>query len=118
MAAFKVKLTIDQGATFRKRFVWKSGSPATPVDLTGYKARMQIRAEVESPEALLTLTTENGGITLGGVTGEIDLYVSAVVTTGFDWTDGVYDIELVTPNGDVIRRIAGTVVVTPEVTRD
>ena len=64
----KLKLTIYQGATFRKRLTWKGPLPAqTPIDLTGCTARMQVRPEVESSTVLLELTTANGGITLGGV---------------------------------------------------
>lgn len=117
MAAFKANLAIDQGATFRKRFTWKSGTPAVPVNLTGYTARMQIRAELESAAILAELTTENGGIALGGVTGTIDLYLSHTDTTAYAWDSGVYDIELIAPNGDVLRRIKGSVSVSKEVTR-
>lgn len=113
----KVKLFIDQGATFRKRLVWSTGTPAVPVDLTGYTARMQIRADIASPTVLHELTTENGGITLGGATGQIDLYISAAATAAFAWQAGVYDLELVAPNGDVTRLIEGTVQVSREVTR-
>jgi len=115
MAAFKVKLVIDQGSTFRKRLTWKAGT--VPVDLTGCTARMQIRSEVASPDVLASLTTENGGITLGGVAGTIDLYISSVATTLFTWEEGVYDIEFVMGNGDVARKIVGTVKVSLEVTR-
>lgn len=117
MTPFKVKLTIYQGATFRWSATLKSGSPAVVTDLTGYTARMQVRADITSAEALLDLTTENGGIVLGDAAGTIDLFVSAADTTAIDWTDGVYDLELIAPNGDVIRRIYGTVSVSPEVTR-
>mgnify|MGYP000154895688 CR=1 FL=1 len=115
MAAFKVKLVIDQGSTFRKHLVWKAGT--VPVNLTGCTARMQIRSEVGSPDILASLTTENGGITLGGTAGTIDLYLSPTATTLFTWEDGVYDMEFVLGNGDVVRKIVGTVKVSPEVTR-
>lgn len=117
MAAFKVKLNIEQGATFRKRFTWKTGSPAVAVNLTGYTARMQIRETIDSATVLASLTTENGGIALGGAAGTIDLYISAVDTAAYTWVTGVYDIELIAPSGDVIRRVAGSVSVSPEVTR-
>ena len=120
MAAFKVKLVIDRGATFRQHFTWKQkvGATVAPIDLTGYRARMQIRSEYESPIVLASLTTENGGITLGGIAGTIDLFISNADTTTFAWDSGVYDIEFLAPNTDVIRQIYGAVVVTPEVTRD
>lgn len=114
----KLKLTIYQGATFRKRLTWKAGTPAVPVDLTGCTARMQVRAEVESPTALLTLTTENNRITLGGAAGTIELYVSDEDTGAIDWDGGAWDLEIIHPGGEVTRLAQGSVSVSPEVTRD
>lgn len=114
---FKAKLKIYQGSTFRWNAVLKNGVPAVVTDLTGYTARMQIRSELESPTVLVTLTTENGGITLGGVLGTIDLYLSAAATALFAWDSGVYDFEFIAPGGDVIRYLYGAVSVSPEVTR-
>lgn len=94
----KLKLTIYQGATFRKRLTWTGPKPTlTPIDLTGCTARMQVRSEVSSPTVLLELTTENGGITLGGTAGTVDLYVGAIGTAAITWTDGVWDLEIVFP---------------------
>jgi hypothetical protein len=117
---FKVKLTIYQGSTFRWHATFKNGSPAVVTDLTGYTARMQARGSIaDANPPLLTLTTENGGITLGGVLGTIDLFLSATATAAITWTEAVYDLELIgpTPNFDVTRRIYGPIVVSPEVTR-
>ena len=114
----KLKLTIYQGATFRKRLTWKAGTPAVPVDLTGCTARMQVREEVDSPAALLTLTTENGGIALGGAAGTIELVVEAEDSAAFTWNSGAWDLEIVHPGGEVTRLAQGSVVVSPEVTRD
>ena len=116
MAASKLKLGIDQGATFRRRLTWKTGTPASPVNLTGYTARMQVRGELADDAVLLELTTENGGITLGGAAGTIDLHISAAATAAFTWEAGVYDLEMVSGD-DVTRLVAGTVSVSPEVTR-
>lgn len=52
MAAAKLKLAIEQGATFTKVLTWKSGTPAAAVNLTGCKARMQIRKTVASTAIL------------------------------------------------------------------
>lgn len=117
MADTKLKLTVKQGATFRRGLTWKTGVPPAPVDLTGYTARMQIREEVTSTDVLATLTTENNGITLGGAAGTIVLYLSPTATADFDWESGVYDIEMIAPNDDVIRLVEGSVIVSPEVTR-
>lgn len=119
MAATKLKLAIKQGATFRRRLTWKTGTPALPVDITGYVARMQFRVELPDIEVLFELTTENGGLTLGGVAGTIDLYISAADTTLMTWETAVFDLEMVQPgvNGDVIRLVEGTASNSFEVTR-
>lgn len=112
----KLKFTIYQGATFRKRLTWKAPS-GTPIDLTGCTARMQVRSEVESAVVLLNLTTENGGIALGGVSGEVDLYVSPADTSAINWDGGVFDLEIIHPGGEVTRLAQGSISVSPEVTR-
>lgn len=38
----------------------------TPVDLTGYTAKLEVRYRADSPNVLLEASTENGRITLGG----------------------------------------------------
>lgn len=120
MAASKLKLTIEQGATFRKTLTWKAGTPAVPVDLTGCTARMHIRAVITDAVPLLSLTTENGRIILGGAAGTIALYIPASVTEGITWLAAVYDLEIVmpaAPEPDVRRLLYGQIVVTQEVTR-
>ncbi len=113
----KRKLTILQGATFRKRWTWKPGG--VPMDFTGCKARMQVRAEIGSTVVLLELTTENGGIVLGAEPGTIDLYISAIDTAVIAWESGVFDLEIQYAAGpdEVDRLIYGTVTVSREVTR-
>lgn len=119
MPAHKVKLEIDQGATFDKTFTWLVGAPrnAVAVDLTDCTARAQVRADIDSPDVLLQLTTENRRILLGGATGEIRLHIDAATTSAIDWESGVYDLEIQFPNGTVVRRMAGSVIVSREVTR-
>lgn len=115
----KRKLTIIQGATFRASWIWMPGG--VPMDFTGCTARMQVRPERESPDVLLELTTENGGIALGGVPGKIALYLGATRTASgeMDWESGVYDLEIEHPSGpdDVTRFAEGSISVRPEVTR-
>lgn len=114
----KLNLTIYQGATFRKRMVWKVKKTGVPVDLTGCTARMQVREEIESPIVLLSLTTENGGIALGGVDGTVDLYLDDGDTEAIkSWQSGKWDLEVVHPGGDVTRLVQGSISVSREVTR-
>lgn len=114
---FKHNITIIQGATLRDVTTWKAGDPALPVDLTGCTARMQVRARVEDPIPLLDLTTANGGIILGGTAGTVTVYLSATATAAIQWKAGVYDLEIEFGNGDVRRLMAGSVSVSPNVTR-
>lgn len=116
-APFKLPLTIYQGSTFMEQVTWKAGQPAAPVDLTGCTARAQVRAEIEAPDVLLDLTTENGRIELGGATGTVTIKITAEDTAAITWTEGVYDLEVVFADGYVRRLLAGGVAVSPEVTR-
>ncbi len=116
-APLKYDLTIYQGATFRLPLTWKAGDPAAPVDLTGCTARMQIRGDVKAPKALITLTTENGGIALGGAAGTVEIIVTPAQSKDVDLSGGVYDLEIVFSPEDVRRLLEGSVDVLPEVTR-
>ncbi len=106
---------VYRGATFSEQIEWKDES-GTPVNLTGFTARMHMRETLEAADPFLTLTTENGGITLGGGAGTIQLLASATQTTAIIATSGVYDLELVS-GANVTRLLEGLVIISPEVTR-
>lgn len=72
---------------------------------------------MESSTVLLNLTTENGGIVLGGAAGTIRLQLSEPATTAISWKQAVYDLELVFADGAVTRKLAGSISVSPGVTR-
>lgn len=113
-------LVIEQGATLRRSFIYKTGTTvanATPFDLTNFTARSQVRPTFVSNTIWAEWTTENGGLTLHGASGKIDMYSSASLTANMPAQTGVWDIELVSPTGEVIRMLEGPAEVTPEVTR-
>jgi hypothetical protein len=116
MAAAKYDFEIDQGATFDKSFVWKNSS-GVPINLTGYSARMQIRRAVSEDEVLIELTTNNSRINIISLQGVVRLKISPVDTAAMSWSRGVYDLELVAPDGYVTRLLKGTVTISKEVTR-
>lgn len=115
MPAGTYDITCDQGATFSRVITWKN-SNGTPIDLTNYTARMQVRANYPATTTVLNLTTENGGITLGGAAGTITLAATATATAAISADQYVYDLELIT-GAQVTRVVEGTFTVTPEVTR-
>lgn len=89
----------------------------SPIDLSGYTARMQIRAKLEDTTTLLELTTANNRIALDNTNKTITLTVSATDTALITWTSGVYSLELVSAGGVVSTLISGNVTVKKEVTR-
>lgn len=117
MAADKLKLRIEQGATFRKLIAWKTKETRQPIDLTGCTARMHVRSSIKATTPLLVLTTENNRILLGGADGTITLDLSDEITAGITWLSAVYDLEIVFPNGTVRRLVQGSITVSQEVTR-
>ena len=89
----------------------------TPVDLTGFTARMSIKDRVGGTE-LLSLTTANSRIAIDATAKVITLTISAEDTAALTFTTGVYDLEMVsgaTP-AVVTALLSGRVTVTKEVT--
>ena len=106
--------TLDQGSTWTLQVVYKD-SNGVAVNLTGYTAEMQVRRKFDSDTPVLTLSTSNGGITIVGATGTLNLVATdeqAAITPGLY----VYDLEL-SIGGVRTRLIQGTVTVSGEVTR-
>ncbi len=122
MIAGIYNITCEQGTDFSRSCILKypdsedpSGSTYLLYDLTGYTARMQIRRTLESVTPEIELTTENGGIALGGDAGTFEIVMSNTQTAGLD-SDGVYDLEIISAGGTVSRVIQGTFTLDLEVT--
>lgn len=98
MTTGEYDITITQGITYTKSFTYRD-SNGDPIDLTPYTAQMQIRCSIGSTTLVQELTTENGGITLGGALGTVALLISATDTAAMDINQGVYRLNLI--NGAV-----------------
>jgi hypothetical protein len=129
MAAGRYLLTIEQGATTDLLLEYKD-SNGSPVDLSGYAARMQIRPSVDSSTTYLSITniTSSDGtglnltpvsssVTLPQSSGSIGLFISAASSSALTFSEGVYDVELQSPAGIVTRLLEGIVKLSKEVTR-
>ena len=114
MTPGKYNFICPQGATFSKQLTWTIDDD--PVDLTTYEARMQVREKHSSTSTIVSLTTGNGDITLGGIAGTILIEIPAEITKNFVAKDYVYDLEMVA-SSVVTRLLEGKFMVTPEVTR-
>lgn len=112
-----VDLIIAQGAdnAFTFRYSRDVDGVRTPIDLTGYTARAQIRRSVGG-EVYLDLTD----IVLGS-DGTIQMSIGHAVTEDSVWNNrssGVWDMELTDTAGGVIRFASGAVQVKPDMTRN
>lgn len=124
MLAGIYNITCQQGSTFGRTITLKYPDPASPPadptyllwNFTGYTARMQIRRTIDSSTTLISLTTENGRISLGGASGIIELNITAADTATIT-SSGVYDLEIIASNGVVSRILQGDFTLSPEVTR-
>tara|TARA_R110001599_G_scaffold89005_1_gene236073 strand:- start:399 stop:749 length:351 start_codon:yes stop_codon:yes gene_type:complete len=107
MSAGYHHFVIEQGATFSQVLTLKDSSGSL-INLTGYaSAEMDLRKNPESSAAVVTLTTGNSGITLGGTAGTVTLTISAADTADLTAGDGVYDLELVS-GSNIYRVLEGT----------
>jgi len=114
MTPGRLNFTCPQGSTFRRTLTYKIDD--TPVNLTGYSARLQVRETHDSTDYIVFL--ENGnGITLGASAGTIDILIPDTTTQNFITGDHVYDLEVESSGGITDRLIEGRFNVTPEVTR-
>ena len=106
----------DQGSTFTRQLTWND-SAGSAVNLTAYTARMDVRTSIDAAgAAVLSLTTENGRIVLGGTAGTINLSAEATATQVVESGNYVYDLELVS-GSTITRLVQGSFVVRGEVTR-
>lgn len=85
-------IELRKNADFDLRVTWKQ-TDGTPVNLTGMTGRLQFRVDDGAP-VLLDLTTENGGIALGGTAGTIDLLSRAAAHTALPETEVFGDLLL------------------------
>lgn len=108
---------IEQGATFSRILTLKD-STGTVVNLNSYSsAEMDLRENPESSTEVITLTTGNGRIALGGAAGTVTLTISSSDTASMTADDGVYDLELTDSGGNVFRILEGTYAVRRNITR-
>ncbi len=113
---------IDQGAATSRALTWQDQN-GVPIDLTGFNAKMQIRASkgITDP-VLLTLDNGiNGGIVLGTegnfTTGLITITITPAQTTALGQAieRGYYDLVL-TRAQDVKRLVEGPILLDLETT--
>lgn len=127
-ALTEIDLLIAQGADFRLAIRYSRGD--TPVDLNTWQARTQLRRKhggdiwltvhtgIDSPASL---SLDNAGMIIldipATVTEDPAWNTRSKLVSGEPQPTGVWDLELIDPDGAVIRIAQGTVTVSPDVTR-
>lgn len=125
MAAGKYSFVIEQGATFQRELQYTDAN-GSPIDLTNYSARMQVRPSPGSTTLYLTLsssfTPDGSGINLNGLSGNypttsgsIGITISAYSSSLLSFDEGSYDLELYS-GSYVTRLLEGKVQLSKEVT--
>lgn len=106
MSAATKNFIIEQNASFGKSMTYRDKTKK-PINLTGFSARMQIRDTAGLMVA--DLSTGNGKITLGGVTGVIVINISVAETSLMTFASALYDLKLIAPSGFESRILQGKV---------
>jgi hypothetical protein len=110
----QVDLALPQGQTWDTEFLWEADGD--PVNLTGWTARMMLRATAEAASPTVSLSTATSTMTALS-TGVIGLSYSAISSAAITAATYLYDLEVVNPSGTVRRLMQGNAVVSREMTR-
>lgn len=110
----------DKGSTWRQSLVLKNAD-GTAMDLTGYSARMSVKSAANSALAALV---DVSCVISDPKAGKIDMEISAANSSKMqiygdsylDIVKAVYDIEIYTASGFVVRVLQGFFRICPEVT--
>lgn len=110
MKASLYNINISQGALFEKPFVWSVAG--TPVDLTGYTAKLEI-LDTDTGEQIdelsTTLDVNGNGIILGGSAGTVQIVIKTAMTETFTFQRATYQMELTRPDGEDLPFLYGGV---------
>jgi len=131
MSAGRYSFTIEQGATTNFEIQYKD-SNNTPIDLTNYSGRLQVRSTYaqDSGELYLTLSSslnpDGTGLNFSGsngttspTSGSIGVYIAACTSSALTFNEALYDLELYSGSGDcsyTVRLLEGRVQLSKEVT--
>lgn len=128
--AANINLTVYEGGTFDQIFQWKTGTPEAAVDLTGYTAKMDIRAKLADADEIIDIQTATSGWVADGdsgiyfddaTDGKYRVYINNEDTTGICASNrditGVYDLFLYSPAGEAVLKQYGICYLKAAVTR-
>ena len=114
----QVPISIKQSATFELSILYVD-TDGNPIDLSGYTAKMQVRETTDCADPpIVDLTTENGGISIDGTNGIVNILILKEDTELLpEPFKGVYDLFIVNQNGQADCLISGLVSIEGSVTK-
>jgi hypothetical protein len=98
--------TAEQGATWRRTVEYRNPD-GTPFELVGWTARLEVRPRRGTATALL-----EGSAVVNGPAGTVTVSITADQTSALLPGRYFYDVDLVSPVGEVTRLIDGSIQVT------
>ena len=109
--AIYADITADQGSNFSSE-ITVTDVDDSPIDLTNYTARGQIRRTYTSSSA-----TSFAAVVSNPTSGIVSISLTSATTTNMKPGRYVYDVEIVSNTNIVTRVIEGQFILTPSVTR-
>lgn len=98
-------IVVEQGSTFSLPLTWRD-SEGEPINLSGYKAILQVRDPAMLSRKFFEMSTENGMIQASEDKGIIYLMISREHTADLTFGEGVYNLEL-TQGMSTVRLLKG-----------
>lgn len=118
--AKRYNLIFEQSATFQHTVNWKDPDGA-PIDLTGYRIRLQVRQSASASTKLVDFDSDALGtgmsITTLGASGSFTIRITPAVTASYSFSGAEYDLTATSPGGIVYRLHEGKATASAGVTR-
>ena len=103
----------------KEETVFYKDPDGSPVDLTGYVAKMEIRERRgDTGTAPVELSSPSDGLVITELEGRIDITISSAKTRNLEnFRRAVWDLEIIAPDGKVTTLLGGPVEIEKDVTR-
>jgi hypothetical protein len=108
--AASLDIILEQGAGFTQ-VMTKKDSSKVAMDLSGYTGRLTVKSKNSATTALMELTTENGGISLGIGANNITFTITEAAINAFTWTRGIYNFYLTPAGEQASRELTGIITI-------
>lgn len=110
--------TIVEGTTFGFGITWEdSGTPREAIDIGGCTAVFRV-CPASSNQTLAECTTEDGGVSIGPLKGQLSVSLAPGKTAGTSgalWSGARYELRVMYPSGEVYSLVRGQARLIPAV---